>query len=65
MKNLLPLELPEHMTVPADRVLMVFKGCTMAEALHQAELASIENPEAWSGRQFWCGQWTLKYEVRV
>lgn len=57
-------ELPEHMAVPDDRILMVFKGLTMPDALHQAHLASIENPAAWTERQFWCGVWTLKYEIR-
>jgi hypothetical protein len=56
-------ELPEHLSVPSDRVLMVFKGLTMADALHQAELASIENPEAWCRRACLCGEWTLTYEV--
>lgn len=58
-------ELPAHMGIPDDRVLMVFKGLTMADAMRQAELASIENPQAWSERHCWCGMWTLKYEVRA
>ena len=58
-------ELPAHMALPDDRVLMVFKGLTMADALHQAELASIENPAAWSRRACLCGEWTLSYEVRA
>lgn len=59
------VELPEHMAVPEDRVLMVFKGLTMLDAMREAERAHIENPEAWSKRQCWCGEWTLIYEVRV
>ncbi|WP_213881241.1 hypothetical protein [Pseudomonas sp. dw_358] len=58
-------ELPDHMAVPDDRVLMVFKGLTMWDALRQAEIASIENPEAWSRRACLCGEWTLTYEVRA
>lgn len=58
-------ELPEHLAVPADRVLVVFKGITMAAALHQAAQASISNPEAWSRRACVCGEWTLAYEVRA
>jgi hypothetical protein len=58
-------ELPAHMALPADRVLMVFKGMTMLDALHEAELASIENPAAWTDRQFWCGEWTVSYQVRL
>lgn len=58
-------ELPEHLAVPEDRVLMVFKGLTMWDAMREAERAHISNPEAWSQRQCWCGVWTLKYEVRV
>jgi hypothetical protein len=58
-------ELPEHLAVPSDRVLMVFKGLTMADALHQARLASIENVNAWSGRACVCGLWTLCYQVKA
>jgi hypothetical protein len=58
-------ELPEHLAVPADRVLVVFKGATMAAALHQAAQASISNPEALSRRACLCGEWTLAYEVRA
>lgn len=58
-------ELPEHLAVPADRVLVVFKGVTMAAALDQAAQASISNPEAWSRRACLCGEWTLAYEVRA
>lgn len=65
MRNSIPQELPEHMAVPADRVLMVFKGLTTADAQHQARIAGIENAAAWSGRAFLCGMCTLKYEVRV
>ena len=58
-------ELPEHMAVAEDRVLMVFKGNTMFEAMQAAERAHISNPEAWSRRACLCGEWTLSYEVRV
>lgn len=58
-------ELPEHLAVPADRVLMVFKGRTMHEAMRAAERAHISNPEAWSRRACLCGEWTLSYEVRA
>lgn len=58
-------ELPEYLAVPGDRVLMVFKGCTWAEALHSAELASIENVHAWSRRACLCGEWTVAYEVKA
>jgi len=58
-------ELPEHLAVPADRVLMVFKGRTMWEAMQAAERAHISNPEAWSRRACLCGEWTLSYEVRA
>lgn len=58
-------ELPEHLAVPADRVLMVFKGRTMWEAMQAAERAHISNPEAWSRRACLCGEWTLAYEVRA
>lgn len=58
-------ELPEHLAMPADRVLMLFKGPTFAAALHEAELASIENPAAWSCRACICGEWTVGYEVRA
>ena len=58
-------ELPDHMAVPAYRVLMVFKGRTMFEAMQAAELAHISNPEAWSRRACLCGEWTLAYEVRA
>jgi hypothetical protein len=59
------VELPEHMAVPEDRVLMVFKGLTMLDAMREAERAHISNPEAWSRRACLCGEWTLSYEVRV
>jgi len=58
-------DLPECMAVPSDRVLMVFKGDTMFEAMQAAERAHIENPEAWSRRACLCGEWTLAYEVRA
>ena len=51
--------------LPGDRVLMLFKGPTFAAALHEAELASIENPAAWSCRACVCGEWTVGYEVRA
>ncbi|MGN8247654.1 hypothetical protein [Pseudomonas sp. SMV7] len=51
--------------VPDDRILMVFKGLTMEDAMHQARLAHIENPAAWSGRAYLCGMCTLAYEVRT
>lgn len=51
--------------VPDDRILMVFKGLTLADAINQARLAHIENPEAWSGRAYLCGICTLAYEVRA
>ncbi|WP_282372262.1 hypothetical protein [Pseudomonas sp. PS02290] len=59
------VELPESMAVPEDRVLMVFKGLTMLDAMREAERAHISNPEAWSRRACLCGEWTLSYEVRV
>ena len=58
-------ELPEHMAVPSDRLLMVFKGLTMWDAMQAAERAHIENPKAWSRRACLCGEWTLAYEVRA
>ncbi|MFJ1573034.1 hypothetical protein ACIOAU_15845 [Pseudomonas sp. NPDC088322] len=58
-------ELPEAQAMPADRVLMLFKGPTFAAAVRQAELASIENPLAWSCRACLCGEWTVGYEVRA
>ncbi|WP_095058070.1 hypothetical protein [Pseudomonas sp. Irchel s3f7] len=58
-------ELPEHMAVPSDRLLMVFKGLTMWDAMQAAERAHIENPQAWSRRACLCGEWTLAYEVRA
>lgn len=51
--------------VPDDRILMVFKGLTMEDAMNQARLAHIENPAAWSGRAYLCGMFTLAYEVRT
>lgn len=51
--------------VPDDRILMVFKGLTLADAMNQARLAHIENPAAWSGRAYLCGICTLAYEVRA
>lgn len=58
-------ELPETQAMPADRVLMLFKGPTFAAAVHEAALASIENPEAWKCRACICGEWTVGYEVRA
>ena len=58
-------ELPEAQALPGDRVLMLFKGPTFAAAMHQAELASIENPLAWSCRACLCGELTVGYEVRA
>ncbi|MFV3380326.1 hypothetical protein [Pseudomonas sp. NY15354] len=51
--------------VPDDRILLVFKGLTMEDAMNQARLAHIENPAAWSGRAYLCGMCTLAYEVRT
>ncbi|MFG0851894.1 hypothetical protein ACF8R4_12905 [Pseudomonas sp. FYR_2] len=51
--------------LPDDRILLVFKGLTMADAMNQARLAHIENPAAWSGRAYLCGMCTLAYEVRT
>lgn len=51
--------------MPDDRILMVFKGLTMEDAMNQARLAHIENPAAWSGRAYLCGMCTLAYEVRA
>ena len=59
------VELPESMAVPEDRVLMVFKGATMWDAMQAAERAHISNPQAWSRRACLCGEWTLSYEVRT
>lgn len=58
-------DLPAHMAVPSDRLLMVFKGPTMWDAMQAAERAHIENPQAWSRRACLCGEWTLAYEVRT
>lgn len=58
-------DLPESMGMPNDRILMLFKGPTFADAVHQAELASIENPQAWNCRACICGEWTVGYEVRI
>lgn len=51
--------------LPDDRILLVFKGLTMEDAMNQARLAHIENPAAWSGRAYLCGMCTLAYEVRT
>ena len=51
--------------LPDDRILLVFKGLTMEDAMNQARLAHIENPAAWSGRAYLCGMCTLAYEVRA
>ncbi|MDD2046140.1 hypothetical protein [Pseudomonas putida] len=58
-------ELPSSQCLPPDRVLMLFKGPTFAAAVHEAELASIENPAAWKCRACICGEWTVGYEVRA
>ena len=58
-------ELPAHMAIPDDRVLTVFKGLTMWDAMQAAERAHISNPQAWSRRACLCGEWTLSYEVRA
>lgn len=51
--------------LPDDRILMVFKGLTLEDAMNQARMAHIENPAAWSGRAYLCGMCTLAYEVRT
>ncbi|MGE8461880.1 MAG: hypothetical protein ACN6P0_12490 [Pseudomonas capeferrum] len=51
--------------LPDDRMLMVFKGLTLEDAMNQARMAHIENPSAWSGRAYLCGICTLAYEVRA
>ena len=51
--------------VPDDRILMVFKGLTLEDAMNQARMAHIENPAAWSERAYLCGMCTLAYEVRT
>ncbi|WP_236166646.1 hypothetical protein [Pseudomonas juntendi] len=58
-------ELPESMEIPGDRILMVFKGLTLEDAMNQARMAHIENPAAWSERAYLCGMCTLAYEVRT
>lgn len=58
-------DLPESMAMPMDRALILFKGPTFAAALHEAELASIDNPHAWKCRACICGEWTVGYEVRT
>lgn len=58
-------ELPEAQAMPADRVLMLFKGPTLFDAKRAAAEAFIENPEAWSCRACLCGEWTVGYEVRA
>lgn len=47
--------------VPDDRILLVFQGLTMEDAMNQARLAHIENPAAWSGRAYLCGMCPLAY----
>lgn len=61
-----PEEYPRmvRMAVAPDRVLMVFKGLTMQDAMRAAEQAHISNPAAWSRSAWLCGEWTLAYEVR-
>lgn len=51
--------------VADDRILLVFKGLTLDDAMNQARMAHIENPAAWSGRAYLCGMCTLAYEVRA
>lgn len=58
-------ELPSSQCLPPGRVLMLFKGPAFAAAMHEAELASIENPQAWKCRACICGEWTVGYEVRT
>lgn len=58
-------ELPEALALPADRILMLFKGPTLFEAKRAAAEAFIENPEAVSRSWWMCGEWTLGYEVRA
>ncbi|MFD2641816.1 hypothetical protein [Pseudomonas japonica] len=58
-------ELSEAHAMPAGRALLLFKGATFAAAIQQAELASIENPQAWKCRACICGEWTVGYEVRA
>ncbi len=58
-------ELPEAQAMPADRVLMLFKGQTLFDAKKAAAEAFIENPEAVSRSWWMCGEWTVGYEVRA
>lgn len=58
-------ELSEAQAMPADRVLMLFKGPTLFEAKKAAADAFIENPEAVSRSWWMCGEWTVGYEVRT
>lgn len=58
-------EVPAAQALPSDRALVLFKGPTFAAAMHEAELASIENPQAWKCRACICGEWTVGYEVRA
>ena len=58
-------ELSEAKAIPDDRILLVFKGLTLEDAMNQARMAHIENPQAWSGRAYLCGMCTLAYEVRA
>ena len=58
-------ELPESMSLPDGRVLMLFKGPTLFEAKRAAAEAFIENPEAVTKSCWMCGEWTLGYEVRL
>lgn len=58
-------ELPEAQALPADRVLMLFKGRTLFDAKKAAAEAFIENPEAVTRSWWMCGEWTVGYEVRV
>lgn len=58
-------ELPEALALPADRLLMIFKGPTLVEAKKAAAEAFIENPEAVTQSWWMCGEWTVGYEVRA
>lgn len=58
-------ELPAAKAMPADRMLMLFKGPTMKDVKEAAAASFIENPEAWSCRSCICGVWTVGYEVRM
>lgn len=57
--------LPENQALPRDRMLLLFTGSSMREALQQAAEAHIEDVNAWSCRACVCGEWTVGYEVRL